>query len=49
MSRLFYDFPVDAYVAFSLNSIENLNGMVGGVTVETNRILMILRRETLLR
>ena len=34
MSRLFYDFPVDAYVAFSLNSIENLNGMVGGVTVE---------------
>jgi len=34
VSRLFYDFPVDAYVAFSLNSIENLNGMVGGVTVE---------------
>ena len=34
VSRLFYDFPVDAYVAFSLNSIENLKGMVGGVTVE---------------
>lgn len=34
VSRLFYNLPVDAYVAFSLNSIKNLNGMVGGVTVE---------------
>lgn len=34
VSRLFYDLPIDAYVTFSLNSIESLNGMVGGVTVE---------------
>lgn len=34
VSQLFYALPIDAYVAFSLNSIEALNGMVGGVTVE---------------
>lgn len=34
VSQLFYNLPIDAYVTFSLNSIESLNGMVGGVTVE---------------
>lgn len=34
VSQLFYNLPIDAYVTFSLNSIEALNGMVGGVTVE---------------
>ncbi len=34
VSRLFYNLPIDAYVTFSLNSIEALNGMLGGVTVE---------------
>ena len=33
VSRLFYNLPIDAYVTFSLNSIESLNGMAGGVTV----------------
>lgn len=33
VSRLFCHQPVDAYVTFSLNAIEALNGMVGGVSV----------------
>lgn len=33
VSRLFYHQPVNAYVTFSLNAIEALNGMVGGVSV----------------
>ncbi len=33
ISRLFYHQPVNAYVTFSLNAIEALNGMVGGVSV----------------
>lgn len=33
VSRLFCHQPVDAYVTFSLNAIEALNGLVGGVSV----------------
>lgn len=33
VSRLMYGMPINAYVSFSLNAIEILNGMVGGVPV----------------